>query len=624
MNPGDRFLHFRIESFLDRGSFGDVYIAENFRDNRRCALKLVRKGVGEDEEAKYAAEVYGVRLQKALHDPEDRVVRVFDFGADDGSGTFFIEMEYIEGDDLSTLIRNRNRPPDPVEVARIGASLCGLLEWLANARVELDGRVVTSIVHGDLKPRNVRIERKTGKLKVLDFGIARALKETLVTMPFNSPAYTSPERLDTGKADLQSDLWAAGVMLYELMMGHLPFQAENRQLLERRILSKEPPPELPANYPPTLRRTVMRMLRRNAAERFRSPAEARAALEQLLGAAPGVDETVRDTSAPRHDPDPTVRSERRPFSAASPMLRRPWMASAAWRLGLFGLFGFLSITALASGYRTFNNSSELAAELNNEHISDLDKAWEQYQAIEQDTWMRWLNYPARRALRMRLKTAAFQIADEYRNSDSPQVFERQWRQGATFLSRAMELDTNDSVAKAGLRLCEGHLARIQVTSTAARKDLALRVKNANIAAQKFQEAASLRGKWPDPYLGLARLYTYETTDMDRALAALEKANELGHKMGRRERAQLADGYRRMVDRHWDESRKMRELPQQERALLDKAQNHCATASQLYQEVGVFQNAVDNHKVLILRCQEIADRITHLEPAAPPPAGVAAQ
>ena len=69
MRPGDRFQDFYVEGFLGHGNFGDVYVAGNLREGRRVALKIVRKGVGEEEEAKFAAEVYGAKLQKVLQDP---------------------------------------------------------------------------------------------------------------------------------------------------------------------------------------------------------------------------------------------------------------------------------------------------------------------------------------------------------------------------------------------------------------------------------------------------------------------------------------------------------------------------------------------------------------------------
>jgi hypothetical protein len=602
MNPGDRFLHFRILSFLGRGNFGDVYRAENLRDRRICALKIVRTGDGEEEQAKFEAEVYGAKLQKELADPEDRVVKVYDYGHDEPARCFYIEMEYVEGEDLATVIRRPTGLP-PVEVARIARDLCGLLEWLAS----------TEVVHGDLKPRNIRLESATGRVKVLDFGIARALKETMVTMAFNSPAYTSPERLSTGKADCQSDLWAVGVILYELMAGQPPFQAENREMLERRIRSHQPPASLPAHYPEQLRRLVMRMLRRDPAERFASPAEARKAFEDyLLGIpAPDVgDETVRAPGA-QYDADPTVRASQ--VSRAATATREPENPRMVLaRLAAAGFASLIVIWFVMSAYGAYGKASDLAAEIAREQLKNPDEAWKRYVAIRDNTWFEFFLWPARRALKKQLTRGAEETIDEYRLSDTLTIFERHWRRANSNLARALEIDPSDNNVKAELRLTEGHLSRIQCSSSAARRDSQIRQRYANAAVQQFTEAAQLRPRWPDPYLGLARLYAEEFVDMDRAVEALEKAQKNGYQPGNREKLQLASTHRRIVDRHWEESRKMRDIPDLERQLLNRALGHCRQAGDLYQELGVFQSAVDQYKLLLKRCGEIQLRIEEVE------------
>ncbi|MBL8173580.1 MAG: serine/threonine protein kinase [Bryobacterales bacterium] len=601
MNPGDRFLHFRIQSFLGRGNFGDVYRAENLREQRQCALKIVRTGDGEEEQVKFEAEVYGAKLQKELADPEDRVVKVFDYGHEEHTQTFFIEMEYIDGEDLAMVIRRPTGLP-PIEVARLARDLCGLLEWLAGSEV----------VHGDLKPRNIRLETATGRIKVLDFGIARALKETMVTMAFNSPAYTSPERLSTGKADCLSDLWAAGVILYELMAGQPPFQAENRELLERRIRSHQPPAPLPAAYPEQLRRLVMRMLRREPGERFGSPAEARKAFEDYLQGIPAEDSgdnTVRTATA-GYDADPTVRASQGDGWKAARAAENPRLVLL--RLGLTGAAVLVLIWMTSSAYSAYSKGSELASEIEREQLKNAEDAWKRYEAIRDDVWFPSFLWPARRALKRQLARGAEETINEYRISDTTTVFERHWRSANSNLARALEIDPSDNTVKAELRLTEGHISRIQCSSSAARKDPQIRQRYANAAVQKFMEAAQLRSKWPDPYLGLARLYAEEFADMDRAIEALEKAQKNGHETGNRERLQLAGAHRRIVERHWEESRKMRDLPDQEQQLLNRALSHCSQAGNLYQDLGVFQTAVDQYKALLKRCGDIQQRMDEMQ------------
>jgi tetratricopeptide (TPR) repeat protein len=134
----------------------------------------------------------------------------------------------------------------------------------------------------------------------------------------------------------------------------------------------------------------------------------------------------------------------------------------------------------------------------------------------------------------------------------------------------------------------------------------------NAAAGKFNEAAELLRKSPDPYLGLARLYTYELNDMDKAEEALKKAAEYGHPAGRRETAQLADGYRRRADRLWRESRGLTDVPDQERDLLKKARQDYIHAQELYQQVGFFGDSAKNQALALQGQQRVEERLSELE------------
>jgi len=215
---------------------------------------------------------------------------------------------------------------------------------------------------------------------------------------------------------------------------------------------------------------------------------------------------------------------------------------------------------------------------------------------------------AKGALKKRLIAAADDVILEYRNNDAPAVYELQWAQAKTQLSRAMEIDSDDSAVKGRLRLCEGHLDRISGSKTKN----ATRLKSWNAAVAKFNEAAELLKKSPDPYLGLARLYTYELNDMDKAEEALKKAAEYGHPAGRRETAQLADGYRRRGDRLWRESRALTDLPDQERDFLNKAKQDYIHAQELYQQVGLFGDSARNQALALQGQQRVEERLNELE------------
>ena len=149
------------------------------------------------------------------------------------------------------------------------------------------------------------------------------------------------------------------------------------------------------------------------------------------------------------------------------------------------------------------------------------------------------------------------------------------------LARALSVDPDDTT-RGKLRLAEGHLARINGTAHNDATEL-------NRAVEKFTEAQRLMRKSPDPQLGLARVYVYGLRDMDRAYQALQQAGRFGYRLGNRENAQLADGYRARGDRLWSDSRNIRGLPQ-EKDQIERAEDDYRRALQLYQSIAPYGNA----------------------------------
>ena len=158
-------------------------------------------------------------------------------------------MEYLDGENLSDVIARGAVPAE--RAVTIAIELCAFLEAAHSFEAVIEGRKLRSLVHGDLKPQNVRIT-SDGSVKVLDFGIAKALSlsRKVTRNDFGTRPYLSPERLDgDGDVDEFADLWAVGVMLYEMIRGTRPYDAPDTQRLERIIRSRRPPQPLDRPMP---------------------------------------------------------------------------------------------------------------------------------------------------------------------------------------------------------------------------------------------------------------------------------------------------------------------------------------------------------------------------------------
>ena len=621
MNAGDHYGRYEVIRLIGRGAMGEVYLARDTESQRQIALKIVYKGPEAEDQDVIDAERLGAELQKRLSGADRRVVFVNRYG--EINGDLFIEMEYIEGEDLSTIL-NRG-PVTPGFATLVAIELCEMLEKLSAFTTTIEDREFAGIIHGDLKPRNIRLNQQN-QVKALDFGIAKALSHTRkYTMNvFASTAYCSPERLETQNMDTHSDLWSVGVLLYQMLSGRLPFDEVTKERLERRIRSSIPPKPLPSTCPEPLSRIVFKMLARDPARRYQSATEMKADLERyrrgepvLAEQPPDNDGTVR-TSAPEEeviDTDATVRTAP---TSVKPLPPPPTVVvwppkqmrnrNALGCLAVFGIACLVLFLFVLSQWNFWNDADKLRIELQSERLRNLEEAWNRYEALEKRVHFGVFLWSAKRALKKRLVGAADDVIVEYRNNDAPPVYELQWMQAKTELSRALELDSDDNAVKGRLRLCEGHLDRIY----GDRSKNASRVKLWNAAATKFTEASELIRKSPDPYLGLARLYTYELNDMDKAEEALKKAAEYGHPLGRRETAQLADGYRRRGDRLWKESRGLSDLPDQERDFLNKAKQDYVHAQELYQQTGFFGDSARNQALALQGQQRVEERLSELE------------
>ncbi|MGA5817003.1 protein kinase domain-containing protein [Kitasatospora sp. NPDC094028] len=283
---------YRLTHRLGRGGMAEVFAAEDIRLGRTVAVKLLRGDLAQDEVARlrFTREAHAVA---ALN--HHSIVSVYDTGEEyvGDESTPYIVMELVEGRTVRELLMEEEAPP--VDQALI--IIAGVLEALAYSHRH-------GIVHRDIKPANVIITN-TGAVKVMDFGIARALTGGATTMTqtgmvMGTPQYLSPEQALGKPVDHRSDLYAAGCMLYELLALRPPFTGDTPLSVVYQHVQDPPMPPSQANgrVPANLDPLVLRSLAKNPDDRFQDADEFRAhvqhALREMHTAGPG---WVGDTGA---------------------------------------------------------------------------------------------------------------------------------------------------------------------------------------------------------------------------------------------------------------------------------------------------------------------------------------
>jgi eukaryotic-like serine/threonine-protein kinase len=310
LSPGTKLGRFSVVRQLGAGAMGEVYLAEDPDIERQVAIKTVRLADHESLEGSQGTQLR-LRLQREAKAAgrlvHSNIVTLFEAG--ESEGLYYLVFEFIEGTDLAT----RRRHPPPLEVAeivRIGRETAAALD--AAHRV--------GIIHRDIKPANLLLTAD-GTVKVGDFGIAALAGQgsqlTQTGSVIGTPQYLSPEQVRSElPLDGRSDLFALGVVLYELLAGRRPFEGASVAALLYEIVMAEPRHlgELRPDLPPRLTAAVMRLLAKDAGERFASAGELRdelAGIETDLASDPAAVTEVAAT-----EPAPTLR-----LDAAAPTLR---------------------------------------------------------------------------------------------------------------------------------------------------------------------------------------------------------------------------------------------------------------------------------------------------------------
>jgi len=324
MSPAPRkaIAGYQVVCELGRGGMGVVYLTRHPELDRHAVLKALRRELADDEatQERFRREA---RAAAAVH--HQNVVMLYD--AFRFRGESFIAQEYVDGCDLTTASK---------QIGRLPPRIAGLVTLeLSRGLEEIHAR---GIVHRDLKPSNLLLSR-SGEVKIADFGIALEADGAALTRTghaVGTPAYMSPEQLRGERVDGRSDLFALGVVSYEMLCGERPFsepaESEGPGLLERMETGLVTPPRRHARRAPrALARLVSRCLRAKARRRPGSATELRLALERLLGEpSPAECRAAIATWAWEAGLFETAEEDGATRPAIAPPVRRPQRRALGW------------------------------------------------------------------------------------------------------------------------------------------------------------------------------------------------------------------------------------------------------------------------------------------------------
>jgi predicted Ser/Thr protein kinase len=304
---------YEIRATLGRGAMGTVYEGWDPVIARRVAIKTVALPHAEDVEAQEELARFRREAQAAGRLSHPNIVGVFDYGETDTIA--YIVMEFIDGTSLKSLLEKQERFALP-ETARVMEELLAGLQF-SHER---------GVVHRDIKPANVMIT-SSGQVKIADFGIARIESSSMTQAGtvLGTPAYMSPEQFMGQTVDARTDIYSAGVVLYQLLTGERPFEGSMTAIMHKALNTEPPrPSDLSVTAPPAFDAVVARAMAKRPEGRFASAAEfaraIRAALEGPAAApAPPPAEADSDAtmvSAPRGAPSPSTAPSTSPATPA--------------------------------------------------------------------------------------------------------------------------------------------------------------------------------------------------------------------------------------------------------------------------------------------------------------------
>jgi serine/threonine protein kinase len=405
MSPDPLFAdRYRLERRLGVGGMATVQLAMDTRLERQVAVKLLAEHLAEDANFITRFRREALAAARLVH---PNIVQVFDFGLDEATHRNFIVMEFVDGQSCAEILRERGTLPAG-EAVDILAQSCRGLDYAHR----------NGVVHRDVKPGNLLCSRDR-MVKLADFGIAKAAEQSDITKVgsvLGTAAYLAPEQARGEPAGPPSDLYALGVVAFQLMAGRLPYDAASLTDLAR-LQESGPPPrldDLARDVPPSLAAAVARALHRDPERRYADAAEMEGALRDGLRgkAPPPMTEATRaagdeDTAAtrmltgtgatsamPRERPS-QVRPRRRlePLAETAAPRRAPRRAPAAppppRRGGGMKLWlGLLVVLALAAagivGYQALEDAAGGSIQLREDVRGQVDDAVGELRGLIED------------------------------------------------------------------------------------------------------------------------------------------------------------------------------------------------------------------------------------------------
>ncbi len=354
---------YRVERVLGVGGMGVVVAAHHIRLDMKVALKFLLPAMLGDAEAvaRFAREA-----RAAVRITNEHVARVTDVGTLD-NGAPYIVMEYLEGEDLGEWLRQRGALPIDLAV-----------DFVLQACVAIADAHGLGIVHRDLKPANLFccVRRSDGQsiIKVLDFGISKvtsvdpsspAGSVTQTGALMGSPLYMSPEQMQSPRSvDAQTDIWAVGVILYQLLTGRVPFEGQTIAEVAVKAATQAPPPmrDFQPDVPAALEAVICKCLEKQRHQRYANvselalalapfaPRRSRVSIERISGIVQSTGASAgglpRASYAPGALADPGTISPVGPTTRAGPTRGKTVLAAALGTLGLLSVAGFTAFRLL--------------------------------------------------------------------------------------------------------------------------------------------------------------------------------------------------------------------------------------------------------------------------------------